>query len=104
MSGTPVTTGTKEPVKIDLNTVINKIIEHFKPALPYITMIIFVVFILTLFSVASFSKKDVVFLTKYRYIMMIVLPFPSLIIFFSNPRMKDCTILYLDENKLWSKK
>ena len=77
----PATT-TTTPTKIDLNTVISQILHYLNPGLKYVIMFLFIVFILSLFIVTSFYKEDVVFLKKYRYIMMIVLPLILLIYLF----------------------
>jgi hypothetical protein len=79
---TPTTNINTTPTKIDLNTVIKQILHYLNPGLKYVIMVCFVVFILSLFFVTSFYKPDVVFLTKYRYIMMIVLPLILLIYLF----------------------
>ena len=77
-SGSSATTSSattsSEEKFLNLNTILRIVADYFKEGLPYVFMIVFFIFILTLFIVASFYKSDTVFLQKYRYIMMIVIP------------------------------
>lgn len=79
---TSPTKKTEENKFLNLNSVLKIVMDYFKEGLPYVAMIGFFVFILTLFIVASFYKSDTVFLQKYRYIMMIVFPVIILVYLF----------------------
>lgn len=68
--------------KIDLKEILQKVLHYLYPGMKYIIMIVFCIFIFILFYITSFYKSDVIFLAKYKYIMMIVLPLLLLIYLF----------------------
>ena len=73
--------GEKEE-KQNLQEVIQKIMEFLDPFLKYIIMIFFCIFIAVLFSKAALNKPDIVFLKKYTYLMMFLIPLLLLIYLF----------------------
>jgi hypothetical protein len=75
--------------KIDLNEVLKKVFEYLYPGMKYVIMIVFFIFIYSLFTITSFYKSDTIFLAKYRYIMMIVLPLLLLIYLFFRREKSD---------------
>lgn len=68
--------------QITLQDVINKVIEYLGPGLKYIIMILFCIGIAIMFSTTIGTKPDVIYLRKYNYIMLFIIPTIILIYLF----------------------